>query len=86
MNGLPYIQTAENIFYLENGPAYLDRPVGSSSTTTGSKNNARTEELVKKFIFKRDFLLAAGVVRVLLLASALNKNILKSYQFLFYND
>ena len=71
MNGLPFIQSAENVFYLENGPAYLDRPVGSAPTsnTASSKPQQQNQARQAKIGFNKAYLIPGGTIRFFLLAS-----------------
>jgi hypothetical protein len=68
MNGLPFIQTAENIFYLESGPAYQDHAIGLAATT--NKNDTNQQRSVPARIgINRSFIVPGGIVRILLIVS-----------------
>ena len=66
MNGLPFIQTAENIFYMESGPAYQDHAIGFTA-----KNDTNQQRSVPSRIgINRSFIVPGGIVRILLIVSS----------------
>jgi hypothetical protein len=66
MNGLPFIETAENIFYLESGPAYSDHAIGLAATNNKSGTN-QTRHTSAKIGINKSFIVPAGIVRFLLI-------------------
>jgi len=66
MNGLPFIETAENIFYLESGPAYQDHAIGLAATTNKSGTN-QARPASTRIGINRAFIVPGGIVRFLLI-------------------
>ena len=68
MNGIPFIEKAENIFYLESGPAYQDRPVGNAPASNFT-NPKQARVPSTRCGFNKAFILPGGVVRLLLIVN-----------------